>query len=1023
MDPFVRQLSELCRSNRTGTKWVTVPSYAIGHTLGERLALEGTSWANLRFTTPFDLAIRMAAPFLVERGVDPSPEDVGPALVMRLLMELPGTTATYFRHLAEQAKMTDALWGAIREMRLAGLTAADLPATAFASGEKHAEIRALLIAYEEHLEANHLADMSAVFQEALRHLDVCPIGPADVWMELPGVIWAPLERRFLDALPGGRLEADALEVPGLEVPRRLAVLGGRCCPTAPVPASNSDRLAFLIRPADAPPPRNDGTVAMFRAGGKEAEVEEVLRRIAAAGVPFDQAEVACASSDYAPLLWEKAHRHGLPATFESGIPIALTRPARALLAFCAWIEGGFSAGELRRLLQSGDVRVDLEDGPTAGQSARLLARSEATWGRQTYDPVLMALAASYRERAAEVEADEETRARYLTRAAQAERLRGWIAGLLDLVPDPDANGRVEIDPLLTACAAFVERVAAKASDLDGAAAAVLTETLNELRAVGHLSPLLTQAFGLIRDRVEMLTVGGDRARPGHLYVTPLVHAGYAGRPLTFVVGLEEGGVLPTLLEDAVLLDDERQAIHPGLATSRDRVSEALAAVLSRLAVLGGRVCLSLSCRDLRENRETFPSWLLLQVLRLLEPDRELTYEHLNQALGEPVSAVPARRELALSEAGWWLASLRGVGPAAYPALEAAFPCLARGARAEETRRSEAFTIYDGFVPAAGPRLDPRVSGRAVSPTMLERLAGCPFRHFLEHGLGLEPVEDAEPDPDRWLDPAVRGLLLHALYAAIWRELRKRGERPDPMRHAPRLRELTEARIEDLRALIPPPSDRIFEREAQEILRDLELFLRFEAERADREPVGLEVSFGGGAVEGEPLAQADAIVIDLGAGLRFRLRGRIDRIDRLPDGTYDAVDYKTGRYRRDDYDGTFRGGRLLQHALYALAARELLRGADPRARVAAGSYYFPTARGRVERVVLPQGDPAALVAVLRDLFELLDRGIFVHSPEESDCRWCEFDRACGRDPVAWAKRKIEHDGNEILDAYRRLARHE
>jgi ATP-dependent helicase/nuclease subunit B len=136
-----------------------------------------------------------------------------------------------------------------------------------------------------------------------------------------------------------------------------------------------------------------------------------------------------------------------------------------------------------------------------------------------------------------------------------------------------------------------------------------------------------------------------------------------------------------------------------------------------------------------------------------------------------------------------------------------------------------------------------------------------------------------------------------------------------------------------------------------------------------------------------------------------------------------VDYKTGRYRQDDYEGTFMGGRLLQHALYALAARELIQGVDPRARVGAGSYYFPTSRGRGERVVLPQGDPAAVVAVLRDLFEVVACGTFVHSSDESDCRWCEFGRACGADPVARAKRKIEHGDNEILDAYRRLARHE
>jgi len=61
-DPFIARLAELCREHPTRAKWVVVPTHAVGHTLGDRLAREGTSWANLRFVTPLDLAIRMAAP-------------------------------------------------------------------------------------------------------------------------------------------------------------------------------------------------------------------------------------------------------------------------------------------------------------------------------------------------------------------------------------------------------------------------------------------------------------------------------------------------------------------------------------------------------------------------------------------------------------------------------------------------------------------------------------------------------------------------------------------------------------------------------------------------------------------------------------------------------------------------------------------------------------------------------------------------------------------------------------------------
>ena len=94
MDPFVDQLKRICSTYPIRSKWVFVPTHAIGRTLGERIALEGTNWLNLRFVTPLDVALPMAAPFLIERGIDPSEEGLGPALMMRLLLDLPSGRAT-----------------------------------------------------------------------------------------------------------------------------------------------------------------------------------------------------------------------------------------------------------------------------------------------------------------------------------------------------------------------------------------------------------------------------------------------------------------------------------------------------------------------------------------------------------------------------------------------------------------------------------------------------------------------------------------------------------------------------------------------------------------------------------------------------------------------------------------------------------------------------------------------------------------------------------------------------------------
>jgi ATP-dependent helicase/nuclease subunit B len=1047
MTPFLTQLTELCRTERTRAKWVIVPTHALGHTLGERLALGGNGWANVRFTTPLDLALPMAAPFLVERGVDPAPDGIGPALIMRLLLELPATVPAYFRGLAEQPQMAEALWATMAELRMAGVTAGALPREAFTNANKYAELQALLTSYEQHLAGRRLADRAEVYREALLHLDVCPIQAADLRIELRTVIWSPFERRLLDALPGARLTPRVLALPGLDVPRRMARLAAPVETVVSAPASNTERLALLMSPAGAP--AGDDTLTMFCAGGREAEVEEVLRRVARGPSPYspspyplprgerevpvglDQVEITCPMPEQAALVWEKAQRHGWPVTIGPGIPVALTRPGRALLAFCEWVAGGLAASRLRRMLQSGDVRVGPSprpcpqggeggEGLTAGQAARLLARAQATWGRQTYAAALGRLVESFQARADDPERADEERTRYRERRAQAERLKAWTDALLALVPE---QGVAPLGQWLDAALAFVKTFARKTGELDGEATVALTDALADLRALGDLARPASDALALIRGRFDGLTVGGDRARPGHLHVTTLADAGHAGRPRTFVIALEEGGVFPALVEDPVLLDAERTRIDATLRTSEDRVGEALYRIVSRLGSLGGRVCLSYSGRDLRQARATFPSWVLLQAVRVLRPGEEWTYDRLVKELGEPVSAVPAEMGQALSDAGWWLAGLRRADASALPAVRAGFPALAQGEVAEVARASEAFTAYDGLVPEAGPRLDPRVSGAVVAPTSLEDLAKCPFRYFLQHGLGLYPIDDSEPNPDVWLDPMTRGSILHDLYATIMREIRDKKETPDPARHGARLRALGEQALAQHRALVPPPSEGVFERQARELQTDLALFLKFEAEdHHQRRPLGFEVAFGG-ATEGEELGRREPVTIDLGGGLRFTLRGRMDRIDRMADGTYEVVDYKTGgAFLPGGLDATFAGGRQLQHALYALAAAELLRERDGQARVV-GSYYFPTTRGRRERV-RPASTQAQAAAVLRDLFDLLAAGAFVHSPnEDEDCRFCDFGRACGPRAAERAKAKIDNAENDALEAYRRLSAHE
>jgi DNA helicase II / ATP-dependent DNA helicase PcrA len=113
-----------------------------------------------------------------------------------------------------------------------------------------------------------------------------------------------------------------------------------------------------------------------------------------------------------------------------------------------------------------------------------------------------------------------------------------------------------------------------------------------------------------------------------------------------------------------------------------------------------------------------------------------------------------------------------------------------------------------------------------------------------------------------------------------------------------------------------------------------------------------------------------------------VRGRVDRVDRLPDGDYELIDYKTGERRTAEQLEND-----LQLALYRLAAREAWE-----VEASLGSYYYvldadkvaaptrPDDAERVERTVLQVGE-----GVLSQDFE--------PRPSPSVCGWCDYRLIC------------------------------
>jgi ATP-dependent helicase/DNAse subunit B len=162
-----------------------------------------------------------------------------------------------------------------------------------------------------------------------------------------------------------------------------------------------------------------------------------------------------------------------------------------------------------------------------------------------------------------------------------------------------------------------------------------------------------------------------------------------------------------------------------------------------------------------------------------------------------------------------------------------------------------------------------------------------------------------------------------------------------------------------------------------------------------------------------------VEVDLGKGLTFRIAGRIDRIDQVGPSSFEVVDYKTGGFWRDNWQGVFSGGTRLQHALYGLAAVELLKKRCKNPKVTAGVYYFSSHKGRQERVIIPSPARSSVAAVLGDLRDLIIKGEFTRAADENACRFCDYSAACRGEVNRQAAEKL---ADSKLEAYRRLKAH-
>ncbi len=938
------QLRALCRAYPRAPKYILVPRSQIGRALEDNLARTEGGWGGVTTLIVRHFAEQIAQPRIVASGRTELPVAGRTFLVARLLTIL--QQRGELEGLPGPLQLAGTVAETIETLRRGGATHEDVLERAEAP-EASATFRVVAACYGDYLETlevEELYDDAQVFRWAAEHVreNGAPILARSVVAVCDEV-----------DLPG-RAAQFVREVRGTS---REFVRLGQHPPDGAPPQTAAAHFSEVVPPkANGFSERHDPEVHTCRAVGAANEVDAVFRDLLEADVPLDDVEIAFAGErPYVSLLADRAERMGVPVSVGTGMPAAQTRTGTALLSFLEWVTEGFDPEPLVRMLRSGHLRLDRVRGEIEGKIgavdleahdvATLLAARRYESGREGYAKTLNAAIERKSERVNELEEEGLDPDRDRERRRELEFVHRVVDALLALVPR-----KASIQEMASKTRQFIERFGPvdpppeekpeAERTLDEATRTVLWQRIDRLARL----PVDFKASGvrlaaLLRRWLEGQYVRAEHPRPGTAHVVPLESAGYGGRSHLYVVGMDGDTLSTAAVEDALLRDPDRRALSESLEgiLPERRSGPDEAQWRHERAFARHSRALSLYSRiyDVDSGEERYPSPLFLQIEEAETVDADRIEGFL-----------PTPTRLRLSNAEEWLMAYRkrgtetSTGRTAREELEARYPWICRGEIARRARQDDEYTVHDGLLAERNyPELDflrEGYDGGPMTAGQLETFAETPYVYFLKYVLGVEPLDEPALDEEPWLNPLRRGSILHATFETFMRRLRDRGERPAP-EHEALLQRTLEEELGGETEKVAPPNDIVEEAAYRQLWADALVFLHSEIERCrDHEPLRHEVGFGYG-----PYRRADSDFGTIALAVEEQnvsLRGRIDRVDRQPDGTLAVWDYKTGGLSSFDEGDPLKDGAQLQWALYAYVL-EALTGET----VGTSGYYFPTAQ--------------------------------------------------------------------------------
>jgi len=1035
---MIDALADICRNNLYTNKLLLVPSYTVGQNIIRTLA-DKAPVLNLKIETIQGITTQIGMPLLNADNTTLADDNISRYIMFCIIYSMrQNNEFEYFTDILSTPSISNSIWNAVMEIKYACINCDNLDESSFVSAEKGRDIKKIIAAYDLELKKQGMADYPKLFDIILQNSckeDMLLLIPNNIKLRL-------LEKRFIAEkfsqiqilydeplnginVPDSYYCSNYPEKPGFGSPfvnlyaldqnsnapdDKSSSFYSQTSSEAESPSEASisgsaERLYCNCKETDL------SNINLVRAYGENNEIEAVLRDIKAKRISFDNACIYASSNEpYAQLLYQKAGQLGISVTFGYGISVRNSRPGKAFNAVIRWIASNYQVTELINMLYQQLIQISGENGEMINpyQAANILRASGIGWGRARYLSVLTELSS------VETESCKDNEYR-IKKFKTMTYLKQFIENLFDMIPET-SDGNISLNELAKGISGFLGMFVKVKSELDAEAKAAVTESLNQIASGAELFIDFDEALRILKSNIEHIRIGISGPKNGHLHLCSFDNGYYINRIHHYFIGLDADRFPGSAAEDAILLDIEKKKLSENIIQNKEKPNENIYRLVELMSGLKGYITLIYSLFDTAENRNKTPSSFVLQVYRMINKNLSAGYTDLKNYFKKTEGYITQN---AIDDSGFWLYKYFNTEEAINITGSAfeCYPHVKQGKEAWESRGSERFTPYDGYIGKIGIETD----GEVFSASKLELLAKCSYQYYLRYILKISPPDEIIYDPEIWLDPLEKGTLYHTIFERFYKAISQKNEKPARERHNELILKIAESVINEFKEKIPPPNEIVFDIEKREIVESCLIFLAGEEENAGSGmPVEFELGFGIDK-EGYP-----PIEITLPSKRKFLLSGIIDRIDKVDENIYRIIDYKSGgTYGYSDRD-YFKQGRQIQHALYAYACEVLLRKNNylQNAKVTEGVYLFPTKKGEGRRFVRVKRDISKFFELLDDLFTIIEKGAFAATEDPGDCRWCDYRVVCRIERLhkVIAGKRDDPDV-KALSALRRLAEYE